>query len=325
MTRVIQLDNLVELSSEPPQEFRLFGVGENETSKGLVLFDDDSAASVMSRYEKHGTDLPIDYGHGMLSVVTTPDSGVAAGWFSPETREDGLYAVNVEWTEKASKALRAREYRYFSPAIEVDDDGRMVGLINVALTNLPATVGQTPLVAHNKPQGDEMSELLKALGAESEAQGVVIAKEFFDWSSKVLSAVGVEKIDDTAVEKIEQLKAQATSALELADKLAKSEAELKALQADQEQAQRAALLDSMTEAGKIVPSARSFWETLTLDQLRQYDDTAQSVAPEPVKPAKNPIALSDDERAVFDRDCKPLGITEEQFVAARRAKKEGDK
>jgi Mu-like prophage I protein len=63
-----------------------------------------------------GVDLDIDYDHKQ-----DPAKGSkAAGWVrDAEARADGLY-LNVDWTDDATKALAAKEYRYFSP--EFDDE-----------------------------------------------------------------------------------------------------------------------------------------------------------------------------------------------------------
>jgi len=48
---------------EPPREFRIFAAGENTTTKGRILFDEQAAADVMAAYEQHGVDLMIDLEH----------------------------------------------------------------------------------------------------------------------------------------------------------------------------------------------------------------------------------------------------------------------
>jgi len=54
----------------------------------------------------------------------------------------------VEWTGKAGEYLKRREYRYFSPGLRIDPDSRRPQeLMNVALTNVPAIQGLSPLVA----------------------------------------------------------------------------------------------------------------------------------------------------------------------------------
>jgi len=130
----------------PPTSFKLFSGGRNPTMKGDIVVDAAGNASVMERFNKHGADLPIDVGHGML-VGLLPEMHHAYGWFRPEVRGEDLWASSVEWTDRGRKALLAREFRYFSPAILMDDQRRLVGLVNVALTNLPATEKQAPLVA----------------------------------------------------------------------------------------------------------------------------------------------------------------------------------
>ena len=131
---------------EPPREFRIFPFGRVETTKGVFLFDARSATSVMERWREWGNRLFIDYEHGALNPHNAGPAP-AAGWFDLEVREDGLWAVNVDWTPRAREMLAQGEYRYFSPAFEVDEEGRIIALINIALTNLPATKRMEPLVA----------------------------------------------------------------------------------------------------------------------------------------------------------------------------------
>jgi len=131
---------------EPLREFRIFPFGRVETTKGTFLFDEEAARRVMRAWMEYGNRLSIDYEHQALEPVSNGPVP-AAGWFDLEVREDGLWAVNVEWTPRAMELLRNREYRYFSPAFYVDEDGRIVELINLALTNLPATKRMEPLVA----------------------------------------------------------------------------------------------------------------------------------------------------------------------------------
>ncbi|UZX16551.1 phage protease [Thermus sp. PS18] len=135
---------------EPPREFRIWPYGEIETTKGTFLFTREDAERVYQRWLDYGNRLSIDYEHQTFHPVTNGPVP-AAGWFSLEVREDGLWAVEVEWTSRAAELLRNREYRYFSPTFHVDEEGRIVELINLALTNLPATKRMEPLVAKAVP------------------------------------------------------------------------------------------------------------------------------------------------------------------------------
>lgn len=119
------------------------------------MFDDESAQSVLDAWTQHGTDLMVDYEHQALEEP--PIKAPAAGWFEPELRDDGLWAVNVRWTPPAAAHLKNKEYRYYSPAFTSEKStGRILRLTNVALTNLPATKGLTPLVAASE-RGEEMA------------------------------------------------------------------------------------------------------------------------------------------------------------------------
>ncbi len=140
--------SVVLTGEEPPTEFRIFTAGQVETTKGTFLFDADAATSVMAEYAKHGIDLMIDYDHYSLAAVSLDPAtaGKAAGWFNLEVRNGELWAVNVRWTPPAAEALRRKEWRFMSPAFETVE-GRVVSLMNVAITNLPATRRLQPLMA----------------------------------------------------------------------------------------------------------------------------------------------------------------------------------
>lgn len=136
-------------SDEPPREFRIFTAGEVETTKGTFLFDEAAAKSVMAEYAAHAIDVMLDYDHASLSpmAVDPAQAGKAAGWFNLEVRNGELWAVNVRWTPPAAEALKRKEWRFVSPAFSTDEEGRITSLLNVAITNLPATRRLEPLMA----------------------------------------------------------------------------------------------------------------------------------------------------------------------------------
>lgn len=163
-------------SPEPPTEFRILSKGQNRTKKGTIVFDDKSERAVLGEYAAHGTDLMIDWEHKSILTAGTPvDGGKAAGWFKPAVRNGELWASEVQWTPAAKSALQNREYRYFSPVVFHDKDGRVLRLVNVALTNLPATQGLRALVASDAPvpsketimENETEVALLSALSADS--------------------------------------------------------------------------------------------------------------------------------------------------------------
>lgn len=128
----------IPLGGDAPSEVRLFRYGDNETTQGTFIFDAISAASVMAADSDYGNERSADYEHQAL--FSPPVEAPASAWYRLALREDGLYAVEIRWTERARRMIEAGEYRYISPAFMVDPEtNRVMEYINFALTNLPAT------------------------------------------------------------------------------------------------------------------------------------------------------------------------------------------
>jgi phage I-like protein len=129
----------------------------------------------MADYAAHGIDIMLDYDHASLDTNSAPDpaqAGKAAGWCSLEVRNGELWAVNVRWTEPAAEALRRKEWRFMSPAFTADASGRILSLINVAITNLPATRRLEPLMAASRGETNMSPDLAKkALDALTSGDG----------------------------------------------------------------------------------------------------------------------------------------------------------
>jgi phage I-like protein len=112
-------------------------------------------------------------------------------------RADGLWATDVRWTERAASMLKAKEYLYYSPAFLHDDDGRPTRLLNVALTNLPATRNMTPLVAAKLTQETTMKTVLTALSLKdsaSEAEALSAVTRLADDRRQLLTVTGKESV-----------------------------------------------------------------------------------------------------------------------------------
>ncbi len=153
----------------PPSEFRIFASGEIDTTKGVFVFDDAAAKSVLEAAREWGNKFSLDYEHDSVNPFSSGPKP-AAGWYDLELRAGELWAVAVEWTRRAAELLSNREYRFVSPTFAADEANRVTELLNVALTNLPATKSMTPLVANRtssaKPGGKDprhMNKLRTAL------------------------------------------------------------------------------------------------------------------------------------------------------------------
>jgi phage I-like protein len=260
----------------------------------------------------------------MLAAVKTPETSVAAGWFTPAIVDNKLMALNVEWTERAAAMLRGREFRFLSPAFNYDrKTGQITQLLNVALTNLPATRDAEPLVANqieNVPPSQSRAaattkevckvseKILAVLGAATENEAVNIAKEFNNWSREVLASTGTKTLDDAAA----AIKLNA----ELPAKVAELSQQLKTL-ADEKQAQdRDQLIGKLSEAGKLPPSLHDWARGQSMESLSAFGDAAPTVAPvSALQPHSDGAIILSDE----DEEAIKLGLaTRESFLAERK-------
>jgi phage I-like protein len=174
--------------AELPGWLRLLPLGQVNLVDGRPPFevDPESLTDMVKAFGARGTDLVIDYEHQSLKGGQAP----AAGWIKDlEAREDGLWA-QVEWTGKAEDYLKQREYRYFSPVLRIDPDSRRPQeIMNVALTNVPAIQGLSPLVAkwggealnvgepQTKPASEGGRSAQETVGWEAYKERVTLAME----------------------------------------------------------------------------------------------------------------------------------------------------
>ncbi len=101
--------------------------------------DEVLATALINEANSREARYVIDYEHQTLRSVENGKPAPAAAWFhSLEWREDGLYATDVEWTAAAAAMIANKEYLYLSPVFTYDKQGRVTGLLHVALTNNPA-------------------------------------------------------------------------------------------------------------------------------------------------------------------------------------------
>jgi phage I-like protein len=128
-----------------PTAFRVWKFGPNPTDKGTHIFTRRSAELLMQAQALRGNLFSIDVDHMSLNQTSPPESRKAVGWHRLECRgtdvEPDLWVCTAEWTDTVRGGLTKSppEWRYFSPAYDVNKDGEIVGYLNTALTNNPAT------------------------------------------------------------------------------------------------------------------------------------------------------------------------------------------
>ena len=159
-----RLDALPLGAEFPPKAVKLFAMGENTTTKGVFLFDDAAAKSVLAAFAEHGVDLAMDFDHGALAAPDGRKRDVP-GYYRPEVRADGLYAI-PQWTDVGLDAIRPGasgalpEYRYTSPSFSFDPETRRVLRLGpLALTSYPATHHAKPLTLTARDRRGSLAQL----------------------------------------------------------------------------------------------------------------------------------------------------------------------
>lgn len=318
---------------DPPIRLVLFTDGINLTTKGPLLFDAESIRRTREAYEDKGQKrLPWDYDHGMMSFISSAETGKAAGWWTPEWGEDGsLSAADIEWTPAADKGIRDKEWLFYSPAVQLLPSGlndgdpmRVVKVINAAITNLPATKNQMPMVASEKQPGgpgatgedDVMStELLKLLGAKTEAEAITALAARLQIDGALFTALGVDGIEQL-VPAVEKLKATAAEATKLATEVTKLQNEITT-------GKKEALIAKLHDEGKLAEAAFGWARTLTYEQLEEHGKLTR---PDPKKTGGHDpkdgdtVVLTDAQKLAAEK----LGYTEEEYVQAVLADRQAE-
>ncbi|EMO4249200.1 peptidase [Citrobacter freundii] len=253
--------------------------------------------------------LPVDMEHATEIKGPKGEEAFAYGWIREyRVAEDGRIDARVEWTEEGAAIIRAKKYRYYSPAFFFTTTGEVIRLSSVGLTN--------------KPNLD-----FPALNQESTMPLPV----------QIVTALGLAETAsaDDAVTAITQLKNNEQVALNRAAspdltkfvptetyQLALNRAET-AENTLKEQAEKAAetLVDAAIEAGKIAPANREMYlatcrSEAGLQQFASFIKTAQPLVnndkPTGGKSEKS-TTLTETELAM----CRSMGITQEEFLATR--------
>jgi phage I-like protein len=146
-TTIAALTSLIR--GNHPNEIQLFPAGEFRANDGRPadcacwVMTREIAETLIQQVAERATPLVIDYEHQTLRAIKNGQPAPAAGWFhSLEWREgEGLYAVNVEWTDSACAAIAANEYKFISPVFLYNPQGHVTVLLHSALTNTPALDG----------------------------------------------------------------------------------------------------------------------------------------------------------------------------------------
>ena len=318
-----------------PAEFQVLPVGKIEINgEKPVHLDEQGAQEIIAAFKTRGNDMVIDYEHQTLSEAQAP----AAGWIKDLVwkGKEGLWAI-VEWTQKAKDYLDNREYRYFSPVMALRaTDRSIIKLINVALTNTPATNNLRPIVAKlqmdlsttNDKEDNMLEKLKKMLGLAADAaeekvtdaiEVLVNKLKVFETAApviackEILDALGAktEAGKEEVIQIVASLKAPGDVAKTLSLKVADLTKELNTMKKD-------GLVTLALKEGKTSPEELQAWgNDLALTNPESFKTIVLSRPAGSVIPVADIIVAKDKDGVVTDevqaRVNKQMGISEDTF------------
>jgi hypothetical protein len=214
---------------EPGMPVRLHAMPNNKTLKhpryGKLVFNDERIKRFADNENNRvrGIQTALDYDHSPEDNGSTR----ASGWVEQaEAHQDGLF-LHVEFTPAAREAIKAKEYRYFSPTYMKEWEHPETGekykdvLIGGALTNRPFLKDLTPYelgelsdefvgVALMEPpqEGPKVAALsakmLERLGlsetaSEEEIEAAIAKLQETPPASEVLEIIEEPKLDDNPI------------------------------------------------------------------------------------------------------------------------------
>jgi len=158
----------------------------------------DTAQRLIAQANADNRRIVIDYEHQTLNSQTNGQPAPAAAWFKTMDWHEGvgLFATDVEWTDRARQMIEAREYLYLSPVFTYDKKtGEVLQILHAALTNYPAL--------------DDLPEV--ALRAAAHFQiPLHLENAMPEWLKKLLAQLGLNPEDEaTTTAALTALKAKA--------------------------------------------------------------------------------------------------------------------
>ncbi|MHB8772968.1 MAG: phage protease [Syntrophales bacterium] len=329
---------LKEMATGAPAEFQVLPAGRiNIEGDEPAHLDEAGAREIIAAFERRGNDMVIDYEHQTMTDGQAP----AAGWVRIRNLvwrgKEGLWATAVEWTKRAKEYLDSREYRYFSPVIGVDAKGRVVRLLNIALTNSPKINNLEPIVAkfhagdHRKEEDMDLIQKLRTLlgmaadaaEAKIEEAVTVLVNKAKALETQVASLVACKEIlealgakADAGKDEVVRIVASLKAPADVAKALALEVAELKTKIAGMEQQD---LVTLALKEGKTSPDELDKWgRKLALDAPEQFKTIVLSRPVGSVIPVTEIVVAKDAATGAVPGDVQAqvnrmMGVSDETF------------
>ncbi|MCM3419048.1 phage protease [Sphingopyxis alaskensis] len=333
----------------PPRVIQLFKMGAHPSRNGkppVIRVDDRAHAerivAATARYHS-SNDMVIDYDHQSVFGARHGVGGraPAAGWSGRVfATDDGVFA-EVDWTEAAATALGKREYRYISPVFTHDKAGRPLFVVNATLTNTPSLDLAAVASALSTEEGSvsmNLANIAKALGLGEDASEEEILRAIANATgaatmTAIATALGVAEGDDL-VAAATALKEKADNAAnpdpakfvpvetvaQLTTSVQSLQGTVDGLQADR----RKAKIDAAQSDGRLPPALVAHASSITDEaQLDAFLGALPAGGLGKAAVSGEPGSASGKLDAAELAVASAMGLTEEEFIAARGDEQEG--
>lgn len=137
LTALKAISNGALASEKLPDRIKLFNWGTNDSTKGIFIVDEKSAAALAANQRALGFErVALDFEHntvpGSAEYERTKEPRDVAGYGTPEiVPGDGLYLSAIQWTPAGQSA--AKNFSDLSPTPSIDVERRVIFLHSVAL------------------------------------------------------------------------------------------------------------------------------------------------------------------------------------------------
>lgn len=308
------------------------------------------AARLNARHSK--TQFQFDYEHQSMLAEKNGQPAPASGWASRfEWRDgDGLYALNVQWTERALQMMQAGEYRYISPVLVYSKKtGEVLDVFNASLVGNPAVLELNPAASETsarlnafltQQESSDMNPillaLLKALGLTETATEAQATAALSALQTQAGQVEGLQTEIVTLKAKVATAE-QATAALSAQggqpdptkwvsmDRFTTLSTQVSALQATQLGDEVERLIQGAEAEGKCTGVVSDVWRDVGKKDIAQLKALIEKT---PANPAlagkkqtdgKQPAAVPAADDAAVLAICSATGVSAEAFKAAAPA------
>lgn len=144
--------------------------------RGPYRVPDPAALARASLNAAGGVPLPIDENHATDLAAPRGEPAPARGWVTELQARDGGIFGKVDWTEAGRALVSDKAYRSISPALSVNADKTVGGILRASLVNTPNLRGMAAL--HQEIDMNELlAKLRKMLGLADDADADAICNK----------------------------------------------------------------------------------------------------------------------------------------------------